>query len=101
MKTVTKKTHICLLDIDECATTSSICGPNANCINTIGGYNCSCSIGFAATNSSQGISSTNPCTGKIFVLAWSSTCIFRLFEMSEENIFLNICLLTVDCRYCD
>ena len=30
------------LDIDECAAGVHICGENADCIDTIGGYNCSC-----------------------------------------------------------
>ena len=30
------------LDIDECAAGVHSCGENADCIDTIGGYNCSC-----------------------------------------------------------
>uniref|UniRef100_A0A673GB70 Uncharacterized protein n=1 Tax=Sinocyclocheilus rhinocerous TaxID=307959 RepID=A0A673GB70_9TELE len=38
-------------DIDECLFSSSVCGPNANCTNEMGSYNCSCLDGFTATNS--------------------------------------------------
>ena len=30
------------LDVNECAAGLHSCGENANCIDTIGGYNCSC-----------------------------------------------------------
>ena len=36
-----------LLDINECESDSlNDCDGNANCINTIGGYNCSCISGY-------------------------------------------------------
>ena len=33
------------LDIDECITGNHDCDVNANCINTVGSYNCSCKKG--------------------------------------------------------
>lgn len=36
-------------DIDECASKNSVCGVNAVCINTPGGYNCECAAGFVGT----------------------------------------------------
>lgn len=37
--------HNCV-DINECASGDNICDPNAECINTPGGYNCQCIEGF-------------------------------------------------------
>ncbi|KAK6468768.1 adhesion G protein-coupled receptor E3-like [Huso huso] len=36
----------CYTDIDECAQTPWLCGPNAQCTNTVGSYTCSCNPGF-------------------------------------------------------
>uniref|UniRef100_A0A672NB02 Uncharacterized protein n=1 Tax=Sinocyclocheilus grahami TaxID=75366 RepID=A0A672NB02_SINGR len=33
-------------DINECQSSSSVCGPNSNCTNQLGSYNCLCSDGF-------------------------------------------------------
>ena len=35
-----------LIDIDECLENRHTCSPMADCINTIGGYECSCLSGF-------------------------------------------------------
>uniref|UniRef100_A0A8C1GCL1 Uncharacterized protein n=1 Tax=Cyprinus carpio TaxID=7962 RepID=A0A8C1GCL1_CYPCA len=40
------------IDINECMFSPSVCGPNANCSNEKGSYNCSCLDGFTASNSS-------------------------------------------------
>lgn len=37
---------IACVDIDECATNSNICDPNAECTNKLGGYDCHCLSGF-------------------------------------------------------
>ena len=34
------------VDINDCEDDPEICGMNANCINTIGSYMCSCSSGY-------------------------------------------------------
>ncbi|XP_056125214.1 adhesion G-protein coupled receptor F1-like [Rhinichthys klamathensis goyatoka] len=49
-------------DIDECLLSPSVCGPDSNCTNEIGSYNCSCLDGFTVTNSSLTISINNTCT---------------------------------------
>ncbi|XP_058864015.1 adhesion G protein-coupled receptor E3-like isoform X3 [Acipenser ruthenus] len=36
----------CYTDIDECAQTPWLCGPNAQCTNTVRSYTCSCNPGF-------------------------------------------------------
>ena len=36
----------CLLDIDECAVGSDVCDTHAECSNTIGSYECSCTVGY-------------------------------------------------------
>ncbi|KAI1886450.1 hypothetical protein AGOR_G00195880 [Albula goreensis] len=43
-------------DIDECTENPSVCGPNANCSNTVGGYSCSCHHGYRAP---PGVTLTN------------------------------------------
>ncbi|XP_053084428.1 adhesion G protein-coupled receptor E1 isoform X2 [Pangasianodon hypophthalmus] len=37
-------------DINECLDNNTICGPNANCKNTPGSYDCTCNLGFVASN---------------------------------------------------
>ncbi|XP_058612379.1 adhesion G-protein coupled receptor F1-like isoform X1 [Onychostoma macrolepis] len=48
-------------DINECLFSPFVCGPNSNCTNEMGSYNCSCLDGFTATNSSLSISINNTC----------------------------------------
>lgn len=36
----------CVADVDECATDSHQCNPTQICINTEGGYTCSCTDGY-------------------------------------------------------
>ncbi len=55
------------LDIDECLFSPSVCGPDSNCTNEIGSYNCSCLDGFTATNSSLSININNRCRGTFCV----------------------------------
>ena len=45
-----------IVDIDECRNSSYKCDQYANCINTVGSYNCSCKEGFTG----DGLS----CSGK-------------------------------------
>ena len=54
------------IDIDECLVSPSVCGPDSNCTNEIGSYNCSCLDGFTVTNSSLTISINNTCRGKSY-----------------------------------
>ncbi|XP_036392824.1 adhesion G protein-coupled receptor E1-like [Megalops cyprinoides] len=46
--------------IDEC-TDTSVCGPNATCSNTVGGYTCSCHHGYRAPAGVTLTNSTYPC----------------------------------------
>ncbi|XP_029364695.1 adhesion G protein-coupled receptor E2-like [Echeneis naucrates] len=48
------------VDIEECETTTGICGPNSNCTNTVGSYICDCLEGFKAASSSPP-DEYNPC----------------------------------------
>uniref|UniRef100_A0A3P8SEB0 Adhesion G protein-coupled receptor E8 n=1 Tax=Amphiprion percula TaxID=161767 RepID=A0A3P8SEB0_AMPPE len=50
------------VDIDECVKHDAICGPNANCTNTIGSYTCTCFSGYRLNNPSVIASYANPCT---------------------------------------
>ena len=38
--------YFCLLDINECNNVTRACNSLANCVNTIGSYQCSCRTGF-------------------------------------------------------
>ena len=72
-----------IIDINECDLDP--CGVNSTCFNTVGSYNCSCLKGFAPTNSSLPISTTNPCKGMPFF----NLCIcFSLFPVSWLNEYL-------------
>ncbi|KAG7491251.1 hypothetical protein MATL_G00001120 [Megalops atlanticus] len=47
-------------DRDEC-TDTSVCGPNANCSNTVGSYSCSCHHGYRAPPGVTLTNSNHPC----------------------------------------
>ena len=56
---------VCTIDIDECAAGLHNCGENADCIDTIGGYNCQCKPMFfesADGKSCIGLTIFNLCT---------------------------------------
>ncbi|XP_036393034.1 adhesion G protein-coupled receptor E2-like [Megalops cyprinoides] len=59
-----RRTKTCTLllkkNIDEC-TDTSVCGPNATCSNTVGGYTCSCHHGYRAPPGVTLTNSTYPC----------------------------------------
>ncbi|XP_067273069.1 adhesion G protein-coupled receptor E2-like [Pseudorasbora parva] len=63
--------ELCVLksDTDECRFSPSTCGPNSNCTNEMGSYNCSCLDGFTATNSNLTISINNTCRAARFRVA--------------------------------
>ncbi len=58
---------VCVLhiftDVDECVEDATICGPNANCTNSIGSYSCTCFAGFRLNDLGTIASVANPCTG--------------------------------------
>uniref|UniRef100_A0A3Q1GAU6 Uncharacterized protein n=1 Tax=Acanthochromis polyacanthus TaxID=80966 RepID=A0A3Q1GAU6_9TELE len=62
------------LDIDECVKHVAICGPNANCTNTIGSYTCTCLSGYRLNNPSVIASYANPCTVEDTTL-WKRHCL--------------------------
>nr|XP_055041684.1 adhesion G protein-coupled receptor E1-like [Misgurnus anguillicaudatus] len=61
-------------DVDECQLNPSVCGPNSNCINVDGSYNCSCLKGFNATSPNLKISINNTCTGEIWLHIYVDEC---------------------------
>lgn len=42
------------LDIDECAEGTDQCDSHADCTNTIGNHNCTCTVGFSGNGSTCG-----------------------------------------------
>ena len=44
--TVSNHFTTCISDINECLLKLDMCSSNATCINTEGGYNCSCNAGY-------------------------------------------------------
>ncbi|KAK5856444.1 hypothetical protein PBY51_008038 [Eleginops maclovinus] len=48
-------------DINECLKTENICGSYSNCTNTIGAHECTCWVGFIATDTALPPLGTNPC----------------------------------------
>ncbi|KAK1153879.1 adhesion G protein-coupled receptor E2-like [Acipenser oxyrinchus oxyrinchus] len=48
-------------DIDECAQTPWLCGPNAQCTNTVGSYTCSCNPGLFPNTGLQWILNQTQC----------------------------------------
>lgn len=83
-----------LADIDECVKDATICGPDANCTNSIGSYVCTCSPGYRPINPKVIASTANPCTGLCALLPCgtcnvlhfylfcfiSSVCMFLLYR---------------------
>lgn len=58
--------HLCILllaDVDECFEDATVCGPDANCTNSIGSYSCTCFPGFRLNEPDVIASVSNPCTG--------------------------------------
>ncbi|KAK0147752.1 Adhesion G protein-coupled receptor E1 [Merluccius polli] len=49
------------VDIDECVTSPGICGPDSNCTNGIGIYNCTCLLGFNDTNPARKLGISHSC----------------------------------------
>ena len=41
-------------DIDECTEDTDMCDPNAECTNTIGSYNCTCTVGYTGNGRNCG-----------------------------------------------
>lgn len=73
--------HLCILllaDVDECFEDATVCGPDANCTNSIGSYSCTCFPGFRLNDPDVIASVSNPCTGVwtcsllVWVLIWPS-----------------------------
>ncbi|XP_076127971.1 uncharacterized protein LOC143109199 [Alosa pseudoharengus] len=58
----------------ECDDIPNVCGPNSNCINTNGSFNCSCLSGYRGTNVNHTISNSNQCTDVDECLQSSSIC---------------------------
>ena len=55
----------CIIDIDECAAGLHNCGGNADCIDTVGGYNCQCKLMFFESADGKnciGLTILNQCT---------------------------------------
>lgn len=51
------------VDIDECVTEATICGPDADCENSIGAHTCICHLGYELTSPDSIASVFNPCHG--------------------------------------
>ncbi|KAL6486042.1 hypothetical protein MHYP_G00054340 [Metynnis hypsauchen] len=66
--------ELCQRDVDECLSAPSVCGLNATCTNTVGGYSCFCWVGFTAKNSNQSVSINNTCADVDECLFTPSLC---------------------------
>ena len=42
-------------DIDECSEDTDVCDTNAECTNTIGSYNCTCTVGYTGNGRNCGM----------------------------------------------
>ena len=38
--------YLTVVDLDECTTRTHNCDVNAECVNTVGSYSCTCSVGY-------------------------------------------------------
>lgn len=52
-------------DLDECSMGFSDCHPMANCINTIGGYECVCKAGYKGVGVPNAWANGRQCIGNI------------------------------------
>lgn len=57
-------------DINECVEYNEVCGPNANCTNLYGFYNCSCLSGYRLSNPAVIASIDFPCIGECALLTY-------------------------------
>lgn len=80
--------HLCILyltDVDECVNDAAICGPNANCTNSVGSYSCTCFPGYRLNNTGEIASAVNPCTG-----VWTRSLLLWLFILQSYLLLLCI-----------
>ena len=73
-------------DINECDDGTASCDVNAQCINTDGSYNCSCSSGYSGDRMT--------CTGMNII----ANQYFKIIVPSHAIIDINECLLTNTCH---
>ncbi len=78
------------IDEDECDSTPSICGNNANCSNTYGSYYCQCHEGFKPplTNFTQADADAIECKGKESLIWWIS-CDLCTAEKTSGSLFIS------------
>ena len=66
------------IDVDECSANTHKCHRSANCINTVGSYNCSCKPGFTGNGRQD-------CNGK-YTYYWSRQCHFLTVYVKRRDL---------------
>lgn len=66
------------IDVDECSSNTHKCHRSANCINTVGSYNCSCKPGFTGNGRQD-------CNGK-YTYYWSRQCHFLTVYVKRRDL---------------
>uniref|UniRef100_A0A672F604 Adhesion G protein-coupled receptor E8 n=1 Tax=Salarias fasciatus TaxID=181472 RepID=A0A672F604_SALFA len=84
--------HLCSVDVDECAEDATICGPNANCTNSVGSYVCSCHPGYRLNDADTIESHSDPCIGLSINL---SAVLFHLYAFSVMFLIATLTPLCV------
>ena len=74
-------TNVSLADIDECTRDDHECHQDAECINTVGSYNCSCNLGFEGDG--------NNCKRELLV--YRNTQLLHLDDFLAPAPVKNIC----------
>ncbi len=76
------------IDEDECESTPSICGNNANCFNTYGSFICQCHEGFTASLINFTQADVIECKGKESLIWWISHDLCTA-EKTSESLFIS------------
>ena len=67
-------------DVDECVTNNHDCDDNAMCINTVGGFHCTCNMGYT------GVGTEGNCTSKVSAFQNLNTSSSYPSTTDEPNI---------------
>ena len=73
-------------DIDECAGDSSLCGPNALCSNTNGGFSCACNVGYQKPPGVTITDAANPCQGTSHTNRFTQYAVFFESGCNDETL---------------
>ena len=84
---------VCFVDVNECnSTNNNNCSDKALCINTVGGYNCSCNEGYQGTGFN--------CTGMFFAFRYIQVHrVYKWYIGGRSALFISIISLRYGTKF--